>query len=191
MAEPGLRRVVALTWVGALTVSAALLTGTALARGRGSAEAGWVVSAFGLGGLAGGLCLAVRPLRVQLDAGMVLATGALGAVLAACAVVGADPRLLAAGFGALGGVLAVHTLLSLSARGELSPPHLAGAVFVTVGGAKVAFSSAGTALAGFAAAWGGQRVLAVLGAVTVLSALGAAPGSGVVRSSVGQLGRQG
>ena len=174
--EPRLRTVVALTWLGALTVSAALLTGTALGRRQGSAEAGWVVSAFGLGGLAAGLGLAVRPSRVRPDAGMVLATGALGTVLAGCAVVGADPQLLAAGFGALGGVLAVHTLLSLSARGELSPPHLAGPVFVTVGGAKVAFSSAGTALAGFAAAWGGQRVLAVLGVVTVLSALGTAPG---------------
>ncbi|MFC8502342.1 hypothetical protein ACFUC1_08280 [Pedococcus sp. NPDC057267] len=175
--EPRLRTVVALTWVGALTVSAALLTGTALARRQGSAEAGWVVSAFGLGGLAAGLGLAVRPLRARPDAGMVLVTGVLGAVLAGCAVVGADAPFLAAGFGALGGVLAVHTLLSLSARGELSPPHLAGPVFVAVGGAKVAFSSAGTALAGFAAAWGGQRVLAGLGVVTVLSALGIAPGA--------------
>ena len=175
--EPRLRRVVALTWMGALTVSAALLTGTALARGQGSAEAGWVVSAFGLGGLAAGLCLAVRPLKVRPDAGMVLATGALGTVLVVCALAGADAGLLAAGFGALGGVLAVHTLLSLSARGELSPPHLAGPVFVAVGGTKVAFASAGTALAGFAATWGGQRVLAVLGAVTVLSALATAPGA--------------
>ena len=174
--EPRLRAVVALTWVGALTVSAALLTATALARRQGSAEAGWVVSAFGVGGLTAGLGLAVRPSRVRPDAGMVLATGALGVVLLGCAVVGADARLLAAGFGALGAVLAVHTLLSLSARGELSPPHLAGPVFVAVGGAKVAFSSAGTALAGVAATWSGGRVLAGLGAVSVLTALATAPG---------------
>ena len=74
-------------------------------------------------------------------------------------------------YAVLGLVVAPQTVLSLAARGEYSPPNARGSVFVTVAGTKVAFSSAGTALAGLAAGWGARWTLTAGAGIALLSAV--------------------
>ncbi|NYG07107.1 MFS family permease [Phycicoccus badiiscoriae] len=175
-----LRRVALLTWVGALLVSAALLTGMRLGEDHASGYGGWVAVAFGLGGLAGGLALTIRPLRMQSDRGMVLFVAALAPPLVAVVLVERWFPAVLATYALLGLVVAPQTVLSLAARGEHAPDRARRSVFVTIAGTKVAFASAGTALAGLAEGWNAQATLTVLAAVALASSI---PAGAAIRGS--------
>jgi hypothetical protein len=166
-----LRRVALLTWVSALLVAAALLTGMSLGEKHAPGHGGWVAAAFGLGSLAGGLALTVRPLRIAPDRGMVLFVAALAPTLITVVLLGRWFPALVATYAVIGLVVAPQTVLSLAARGEYSPPSARGSVFVTVAGTKVAFASAGTALAGLSAGWSCRSTLTVLAAVALVSSI--------------------
>ena len=165
--DPRLSQVAILTWLGAFVVSAALLAGMSMGERNATGHGGWIATAFGLGGLAGALLLAVRPLRMNAARGMLMWVSLLVPVLVAGAVLGTSFPLLLSMFATLGLVVAPQTVLSLAARGEYAPAGTRSTVFVTVAGTKVAFSSAGTAAAGLAEALPPTQVLAALGAVTV------------------------
>ncbi|MBC9820440.1 MFS transporter [Terrabacter sp. MAHUQ-38] len=174
-----LRRVALLTWVGALLVAAALLAGMSLGEEHASGHGGWVAAAFGLGGLGGGLALTVRPPRMAPDRGMLL-VGLTAPVLFTAVLTGGWFPALLVTYAVLGVVVAPQTVLSLAARGEFAPPGARGSVFVTVAGTKVAFASAGTALAGLAAGSGPRSTLVAVAGVALVSA--ALAGAGVRRS---------
>lgn len=180
-----LRRVALLTWVGAFLVSAALLTGMSLGEEQATGYGGWVAVAFGLGSLVGGLALTVRPLRMEPDRGMVLFVAALAPPLVAVVLLERWFPAVVAAYTVLGLFVAPQTVLSLAARGEYAPPEARGSVFVTVAGTKVAFASAGTALAGLAAGWDARATLTVLAAVAVASSI---PAGVVIRRASGGTG---
>jgi hypothetical protein len=165
--DPGLRQVALLTWWGAFVVAAALLAGMSMGERDAAGHGGWIAAAFGVGGLAGGLLLAARPLRTDPARGMLTWVWLLVPVLGAGAALGPSFPVLLAVFTILGLVVAPQTVLSLAARGEYAPAATRGTVFVAVAGTKVAFSSAGTAAAGLAAGLPPTRLLAALGAATV------------------------
>jgi hypothetical protein len=165
--EPRLRQVAVLTWVAAFVVAAALLAGMALGERVASGGGGWVAAAFGAGGLVGGGFLTARPLRIEPARGMLIWVAMIVPVLAVEAVASGSLPLLLATFATMGLVVAPQTVLSLAARGEYAPANVRGTVFVTVAGTKVAFSSAGTAVAGLTVGLPQSHLLAWLGAVTV------------------------
>jgi hypothetical protein len=165
--EPRLRQVAVLTWVAAFVVAAALLAGMALGERVASGGGGWVAAAFGAGGLVGGGFLTARPLRIEPARGMLIWVAMIVPVLAVEAVASGSLPLLLATSATMGLVVAPQTVLSLAARGEYAPANVRGTVFVTVAGTKVAFSSAGTAVAGLTVGLPQSHLLAWLGAVTV------------------------
>jgi hypothetical protein len=185
--DPRLSQVAILTWLGAFVVAAALLAGMSMGERNATGHGGWVATAFGLGGLVGGLLLAVRPLRMDAARGMLMWVSVLVPVFVAAAVLGASFPLLLAIFATLGLVVAPQTMLSLTARGEYAPAGIRGTVFVTVAGTKVAFASAGTAAAGLTAALPPTQVLAALGAVTVGALTIATLAGGVLADSQSHL----
>lgn len=168
--EPRLRAAVGCTWIGALLVSASLIA--AMARFGASAPhlTGYAAGALGAGGLIGSAVLIARPPSVRVVGGMLGSTAAICCCLLVTALAAPGVALLAM-LAVLGLVNAVQTVLSLSARQELSPARWQHEVFVAVAGTKVAFAALGTAVAG-ASAGSDPRillaVLAVVGMVTVI-----------------------
>jgi uncharacterized membrane protein YhaH (DUF805 family) len=164
-----LRRVALLTWLGAFFAAGAVLAGISLGEEHAAGGGGWVAAAFGTGSLVSALALTVHPLRVAPDRGMALFLAAFAPVLAAVVVFGRwFPALLGA-YAVLGLVVTPLTVLSLAARAEYAPPNARGSAFVTVAGTKVAFSSAGTALAGLAAGWGSRSTLIACAAAALVT----------------------
>lgn len=162
---------------GALPVAAALL---AARLGHPERDVGVMITAFGVGALAGSVIVAVRPPRAEparqlpVYAAVIAVAYAVagcapgfGVALAAFAVAGlADGPLLAA---------------TLAVRSRYAPRAARARVFVTGAGLKIGASSLGAALAGVAAPLGGRTllvlsaVLAACGAVTMIGRR-AAPG---------------
>ncbi|GAA4728148.1 MFS transporter [Pedococcus ginsenosidimutans] len=162
-----LRRVALLTWLAAGVVAAAVLAGVSLGESHGTGCGAWVAGAFGLGNLTGALLLSIVPPRVRPERGMAVLTALLAPALLMVVVCAGLFAGLLATYVLLGLLVAPQTVLSLAAREELAPREVRGSVFVTVAGTKVAFSSAGTAVAGAVVAAGAHRLLA--GAAVLVS----------------------
>lgn len=142
-----LRRVALLTWIAALVVSATVLLGIARGQQLSPGHGGWVVAAFGFGGLVAGLLQVARPPRLSADRGMSWTAAVLAPLIVTAAALPSLSALIAA-YVLVGAADARMTAYSLAGRAEFSFRPTRGGVFMTVAGIKVAFSSAGTALAG-------------------------------------------
>jgi hypothetical protein len=153
---------------GALPVVAVVL-GPALTS-HASAGAS-LVAAFGLGNLAGSGLVTAFPLRAEPERLTTRWAAVMGAALGVCALAPSYPLALAA-FGLAGASNAPFFTATLAARSRYSPAPARAQVFVSLAGAKVAMTSAGTALAG-AAGGAGPRTLLAAGAALTLGAAAA------------------
>jgi hypothetical protein len=153
---------------GALPVVAVVL-GPALTS-QASAGAS-LVAAFGLGNLAGSGLVTAFPLRAEPERLTTRWVAVMGASLGVCALAPSYPLALAA-FVLAGASTAPFFVATLAARSRYSPAPARAQVFVSLAGAKVAMTSAVTALAG-AAGGAGPRTLLAAGAALTLAAAAA------------------
>jgi hypothetical protein len=153
---------------GALPVVAVVL-GPALTS-QASAGAS-LVAAFGLGNLAGSGLVTAFPLRAEPERLTTRWVAVMGTSLGVCALAPSYPLALAA-FVLAGASNAPFFIATLAARSRYSPARARAQVFVSLAGAKVAMTSAGTALAG-AAGGAGPRTLLAAGAALTLGAAAA------------------
>jgi hypothetical protein len=153
---------------GALPVVAVVL-GPALTS-HASAGAS-LIAAFGLGNLAGSGLVTAFPLRAEPERLTTRWVAVIGAALGVCALAPSYPLTLVT-FALAGASNAPFFTATLAARSRYSPAPARAQVFVSLAGAKVAMTSAGTALAG-AAGDAGPRTLLAAGAALTLGAAAA------------------
>lgn len=166
-----LRRTLSLTVTVAFSVAALPIYAVAVAPALGgTAVAGSLVAAYGVGNLVGSAMLMLRPLRG--DADRLVAVLAV-VVAAMTALVLAAPTLAAAlvAFVLAGVANALFFAATLAARSEYAPVASRGQVFIWVGALKIAAGSAGTAAAGATIGYATWLPVAL---VTVLTAVAAA-----------------
>jgi hypothetical protein len=138
--------------------------------GADRAAAALLVTAYGVGGLAGAALLVLRPLRGEperLTRGWALATAAALTLIA----VAPEPVLAPAAFAVAGGCGSALLAATLAARTDFAPRGMEARVFATVAGVKVAGSSVGVAVAGLVAARGALPL--ALGAAMLCAACAA------------------
>jgi hypothetical protein len=141
--------------------------------GADRAAAALLVTAYGVGGLAGAALLVLRPLRgdpERLTRGWALVT----AVALALVALAPEPVLAPVAFGIVGGCGSALLAATLAARTDFSPPGMEARVFATVAGVKVAGSSIGVAVAGLVAARGALPLALGAAALCAACVLGAA-----------------
>ena len=130
----------------------------------------WLMTAAGLGTLAGSLVVVARPLRGDPVPLSLALAATLGVATLAIAAAPGYPFAVAA-FALVGFLTAPWVTATLAARERYAPPGRRAQVFVALAGWKVAASSAGGALAGIASGLGARPVLALGAAVTLLGVL--------------------
>jgi hypothetical protein len=145
----------------------AAVLGASLSAGRGAGAA--LAAAFGLGNLGGSLLLTAFPLHGEPEALVARHVTLMGAALGLCAVAPSYAFALAA-FALLGLSHAPFFTATLAARSRYAPAGARAQVFISMAGAKVAMSSAGTALAGAAIGLGPRALLAAGAALTLAAA---------------------
>ena len=180
-----LRRVALLTWTAALVVSATVLIGIARGQQLSPGHGGWVVAGFGLGALVAGLLQVARPPKMRADQGMTWTAVALAPLIVTAAFLPNLTALIAL-YALVGAADARMTAYSLAGRSELSDGRTRGTVFMTTAGVKVAFASAGTALAGLLVGLGPVVVLGT--AAALLLSCAAWAGVGTLRARAHRLG---
>ena len=164
-----LRRLTVTTLTTALTGGGLGVLSVLLAvelTGRGDLGA-WLMTASGLGTLAGSLVVVMFPLRGEPVRTSLMLAAAIGIATLVIAIAPGYPLALTA-FALFGLLTAPWVTATLTARERYAPPGRRGQVFVALAGWKVAASSAGGALAGIASGLGPRTVLA-LGATLTLT----------------------
>ncbi|BDZ44738.1 MFS transporter [Naasia aerilata] len=132
--------------------------------------AGWVVAAFSIGGLAGALLTAWKPVRRWTAHRVMLATftaTGLGTIVAAV-VPGFALTLVAMGIAGLFTAPGVAAMLVI--RQRESPPEVRSQVFTVGSGLRVSAAAVGAALAGAIAGIGAVGLTAIVGIVWIASA---------------------
>ncbi|MDO3409498.1 hypothetical protein QWJ34_06960 [Saccharibacillus sp. CPCC 101409] len=168
-----LRRTTLLTMAAALPGGAISVLAVAFAErtAAGAAGGGFLVTAFGLGNLAGSLLLVLRPLRGNPENRMRDFTAAAAVCFALCALAPSYGFLFAALLLA-GAVNAPLMTATLAVRSAYSPDAIRAQAFAAMAGLKTAAGSAGTAIAGALIGFG-PGTLFLAGGLTTAAALGA------------------
>jgi MFS family permease len=131
----------------------------------------WIVTAFAIGSLVGSLIATGRPPR-RLRTETVMLVGFAGTGLLTI-VAAADLGLpwTIAGIALSGVCTGPSTAAMLLLRKQQSPPGLRSQVFTVGSGLRTTAAAVGAAIAGLAAGWDAGALIAVIGAVWVVSAL--------------------
>jgi hypothetical protein len=131
----------------------------------------WIVTAFAIGSLAGSLIATGRPPR-RWRAETVMMVGFAGTgLLTIIAAADLGVPWTVAGIALSGVCTGPSTAAMLLLRKQQSPPSLRSQVFTVGSGLRATAAAVGAAVAGLAAGWDAGILIAVIGAVWVVSAL--------------------
>lgn len=155
---------------GALAIAAVLLAVDLTGHGERGA---WLISAVGIGNLAGSSAVLARPLRGDPVRWSIVLAAALGVGYLLVGVAPDYPVALVVRM-VLGLVTAPWVTATLASRDAHAPAGRRAQVFVAMAGWKVAAAAAGSALAGAASAWGPRSILVTGAALTLVCAAVAA-----------------
>jgi hypothetical protein len=168
----GLHRTTVGTALSALPIGAVSLLAVVFALDHSGTpvQGAFLVTANGIGGLAGSTFAILRPLRGDPDRLIRWWTLAVAIGFALCA---STPSILlaAAALFATGAAASIQFAASLAARSAYSPPAARAQIFVTMAGLKVAFSSLGVALVGLSTGAGSVWLLTASAAVVLVGTI--------------------